>query len=86
MVAAERSDQVAGMDEIEGVRLELAVEQIIDDELYVGDSFCLEKRTSRCEQALVDVPAYDLAGGADPLAENPKPAQGAAANVQGTLA
>ena len=31
------------MDEIEGVRLELAVEQIIDDELYVGDSFCLEK-------------------------------------------
>jgi hypothetical protein len=31
------------VDEIERVRLEFAVEQIIGDELYVGDSFCLQK-------------------------------------------
>jgi hypothetical protein len=31
------------MDEIEGLRLQLALEQIIDDEFYVGDSFRLQK-------------------------------------------
>jgi hypothetical protein len=31
------------MDEIEGLRLQLALEQIVDDELYVGDPFCLQK-------------------------------------------
>ncbi len=41
--ASERSDQVAGMDEIERLRLELALEEIIDDEFYVGDSFGLQK-------------------------------------------
>src|SRR5215216_5640219 len=70
------------MDEIEGLRRQLAREQIIDDELDVGDSFCLQKRTSGTEQSLVYVGAYDLAGGADPLAEDPKPAHGSAADVQ----
>jgi hypothetical protein len=41
--ASERSDQVAGMDEIERLGLQLAVEQIIDDEFYVGDSFGIQK-------------------------------------------
>ena len=81
--ASERSDQVAGVDEIEGLGLQLAVEQIIDGELHVGDPFCLQKGTGGIEQALVYVGAYDLAGGADPLAEDPKPAQGSAADVQG---
>jgi hypothetical protein len=31
------------MDEIEGLRLELAVEQVIDDQLYVRDPFCLQE-------------------------------------------
>ena len=31
------------MDEIERMRLQLAVEQIIDDELDVGDPLCLQK-------------------------------------------
>ena len=31
------------MDEIERSRLELAVEQIVDDELDVGDPFFLQK-------------------------------------------
>jgi hypothetical protein len=31
------------MDEIERLRPQLALEQIIDDEFYVGDSFCLQK-------------------------------------------
>src|SRR5215211_6114971 len=74
------------MDEIERVRLQPAVEQVIDDELYVRDPFCLQKRTSGIEQALVYVRAYDLARGADPLAEDAKPAQGSAADIQGTPA
>src|SRR5215216_4306662 len=71
------------MDEIEGLRRQLAREQIIDDELDVGDSFCLQKRTSGTEQALVYVGADELAGGSDPLAEDPKPAHGSAADVEG---
>jgi hypothetical protein len=74
------------MDEIEGLRLQLAVEQIIDDQFYVADFFILQKRTSGLEHALVDVGAHDLAGRADPLAEDPKPAHGSAANVQGASA
>jgi hypothetical protein len=31
------------MDEIERLRLQLALEQIVDNELYIGDSFCLQK-------------------------------------------
>ena len=41
--ASERSDQVAGMYEIEGLGLELALEQVIDDQFYVGDSFGRQK-------------------------------------------
>ena len=41
--ASERSDLVARMDEIERLRLQLALEQIIDDEFYVGDAFGLQK-------------------------------------------
>ena len=52
------------IDEIERLRLQLAAEQIIDDELYVGDPFRVQKRTSGIEQTLVDVPAHDLSGGA----------------------
>src|SRR5690242_10832250 len=74
------------MDEIERSRLQLAVEQIVDDEFHVGDTFCLQKCTSRIEQALVDVRANDLPGGPDPLAQNPKPAQGSRSDVQRTSA
>ncbi len=81
--ASKRSDHVAGVDEIERLGLKLAVEEIIDGELHVGDPFCLQKRTGGIEQALVYVGAHHLAGGADPLAEDPKPAQGSAADVQG---
>jgi hypothetical protein len=80
--ASERSDHVAGVDEIERLRLQLAVEEIIDDELHVGDPFCLQKGTGGIEQALVYVGAYHLAGGINPVAEDPKPAQGPAADVQ----
>jgi hypothetical protein len=31
------------MEEIERLRLQLALEQIIDDELYVGDPFILQE-------------------------------------------
>jgi hypothetical protein len=81
--ASERSDHEAGMDEIERLRLQPAVEQIIDDKLYVGDPFCRQKCAGRVEQALVYVRAYHLPGGANPLAEDPKPAQRSAADVQG---
>jgi hypothetical protein len=37
--ASQRSDLVAGMDHIERMRLQLALEQIIDDQFYIGDSF-----------------------------------------------
>ena len=70
------------MDEIERTRPQLALEQIVNDEFNVGDSFFLEKCTSGAEQALVYVCAYELAGGPDPLAEDPKPAHGSAADVQ----
>ena len=81
--ASERSDHVAGVDEIERLGLELAVEEVVDGELHVRDPLCLQKRTGGIEQALVNVGAHHLAGGADPLAEDPKPAQGSAADVQG---
>src|SRR5215213_7207798 len=81
--ASKRSDHVAGVDEIEKLGLQLAVEKIIDGQLHVGDLLCLQKRTGGIEQALVYVGAYYLAGRADPLAEDPKPAQGSAADVQG---
>ena len=74
------------MDEIERLRLQLAVENVVDEELCVGDPLRLQKRTSGIEQALVYVRAYDLARRADPLAEDPKPAQGSAADVQGAPA
>ena len=80
--ASERSDHVPGVDEIERFGLQLAVEKIIDGELHVPDPFGLQKGTGGIEQALVYVGTHHLAGGADPLAEDPKPAQGAAADVQ----
>jgi hypothetical protein len=74
------------MDEIERSGLQPAVEQIIDDQFYVRDSFGLQKLTSGVEQALVDIGAHGLAGRADPLAEDPKPAHGSTADVQGASA
>src|SRR5215207_9901567 len=74
------------MEEIEALRLQLALEQVIDSELDVGDSFCFEKRTSGSEQALVHVRAHNLAGGAGPLAEDAKPAQGTTTDIQGPFA
>src|SRR3954452_16449897 len=62
--------------------LQLAVEQVVDDELNVGNPFCLQNGTSGIEQTLVDVGAHDLAGGTDPLAEDPEPAQSSAADVK----
>ena len=59
--ASERSDHIAGVDEIERLRLKLAVEKVIDDELHVGDPFCLQKGTGGIEQALVYVGAYHAA-------------------------
>ena len=41
---SERSDLVAGMDEIERVRLQLTVEQIeLSDQFYVGDFLFLQE-------------------------------------------
>jgi hypothetical protein len=80
--ASKRGDHVSGVDEIEGFGLQLAVKKIIDGELHVGDPFCVQKGTGGIEQARVYVGAYDLAGGADPLAEDPKPAQSPATDVQ----
>src|SRR5215208_5676901 len=74
------------MDEIERLRVQLAVEQIVDDQFDVGDFFLLQEGTRRVEHALIDVGAHDLAGRADPLAEDPKPAHGSAADVQGASA
>src|SRR5215204_2326776 len=74
------------MNEIEGLRLQPALEQIIDYEFYVGDSFGVQKCTSAIEQAFVYVGAHDLTGGPDPLAEDPKPAHGSAADVQSAFA
>src|SRR5687767_11081382 len=80
--ASKRSDQVTGVDEIERLGLQPAVEKIDDGELNVGDPFCLQKGTGGIEQTVVYVGADHLAGGADPLAEDPKPAQCSAADVQ----
>src|SRR5688572_28864368 len=81
--ASKRSDHVAGVDEIERLRLQLGVEQIIDSEVYVGDPFGLQEQTGGIKEALVDVGADHLTRGVDPLAEDPKPAQSSAADVQG---
>ena len=86
MAASERSDHVAGMDEIERLRLELAVEEVVDGQLHVRDPLGLQKRAGGSEQTFIDVAANHLARGADPLAEDPKPAQSSAACVQDSLA
>jgi hypothetical protein len=41
--ASERSDLVAGMDEIERLRFQLGLEQIIDEKFYVGESLRPQK-------------------------------------------
>ena len=82
----QRGDHVARVDEVESSRIQLAVEQIIDDELDVGDSFRLQKRPRGAEQPFVDVGTHDPAGRADPVPKDPKPAQCPAADVQGTSA
>jgi hypothetical protein len=81
--ASKRSNQIAGVYQIERLRIQLAVEKIIDDKLRVRDPFSLQKGTSGIEQARIYIAAYHLARGADPLAQDPKPAQRSAADVQG---
>ena len=71
------------MDEIKRLRRKLALEQVIDDKLYVGDPLGLQKCTGGIEQILVDIGTDNLAGGTDPLAEDSKPAQRSAADVKG---
>ena len=74
------------MNEIERLRLQPAGEQIVENQFDVGDLFFLQERPSGVEQARVDVGAHDLAGRADPVAEDSKPAQGSATDVQGASA
>src|SRR4029079_9894975 len=80
--APKRRDQVAGVDDIERLGLQRALEQIVDGKFDVRDPFGVQKRACGIEKALVHIGANHLAGGADPLAEDPKPAQGSAADVQ----
>src|SRR5215217_5675935 len=70
------------MNEIERLRLQLALEQVVDEQFDVRDLCRLQKRTSGTEQVLVDVGTYDFACRPDPFAEDPKPAQGSAADIQ----
>ena len=49
------------MHEIEGLRLQLAVEEIIDDEFYIRDSLSLQKQACTIEQPLVYVGTYNVA-------------------------
>jgi hypothetical protein len=79
---SKRRDHVAGVDEIEGTGLQLAVEEIIDGELHVGDAFRVQERAGGLQQALVDVGADHPSRGANPVAEDPEPTQRSAADVQ----
>ena len=71
--ASKRCDHVAGVDEIEGLGLQTAVEKIIDGELHVGDPFCLEKRTGANEQALVACNLGTGLGRGDPMQSEGRP-------------
>src|SRR3712207_5758125 len=74
------------MDEIERSRLQLAGEQVVEDQFHVRDPFLLKERPSSVEQALVDGVPHHLAERADPFAEESTPAQGSAPDVQSASA
>ena len=74
------------MHEIERPCFKPTVEQIIDDELDVGDFFRLEKSACSIEEAFVDVASDDSAAGPDPLAKDPQPSQSPTPDVQSAAA
>ena len=58
----------------------------LTDELDVGDPVCPEDELGGSEHARVEVGAHDPSRWADPLAQDPQPAQHAATDVEGSPA
>ena len=84
--ASKRADQEAAVHEVEGSRLQLALEQVVRDKLDALDLLLVQEGARGAQQALVDVRAHHLAGRPDPVAEDPKPAECPAAEVDGASA
>jgi hypothetical protein len=68
---------------VERTRLELAGEEIVLDEADVPEALLGCEPVGRAEHRLVDVGPRHLSVGADPLAQDPEPAEDAAADVEG---
>jgi hypothetical protein len=75
----ERADFVAGVHEVERVRLELACEEIVLDEADVPQALFGNEPVGGREHRLVDVESRHLSFGADPLAQDSEPTQHAVA-------
>jgi hypothetical protein len=69
--------------EVERARLELAGEEIVLDEADVPEAFLRHEAVGRAEHGLVDIRSRHLSVRADPLAQDPQPAEDAAAEIEG---
>lgn len=73
------------MDEVEGVRLQRAGEQVVDEEFDVAESLGGGELPGHGQHPLVDVGA-DHRSAAGPFAQDPQPTQDSASNVKDVLA
>jgi hypothetical protein len=88
LAATERGELEAGVHQVEPGGLQLADEQVVVDQRHVVKAFVGHQLLGGGQHRLIDVGPHDLPVGADPVAEQPQPAQRAAADVQdpGSLA
>jgi hypothetical protein len=80
---AQREDQAPGVDQVERGGLQLAGEQVIVDQRHIAETLGGRGLFGGGQHRRVDVGPDDLPVGADPVAEQPQPAERAAADVQG---
>lgn len=82
VAAAEGAELEPGVHEIERGRLEVAGEEVVLDERDVSEPLGGDEGVGGRQHLLVDVGAGDRSVRADPLAEQPQPPHGAAADVE----
>ena len=82
VAAPEGADLVAGVHEVERVRLELAGEEIVLDQADVPQALLGHEPVGGGEHRLVDVGPGHLPVGSHPLAQDPQPPEHAATDIQ----
>ena len=81
--APEGEDQRPGMHQVEGGGFQLAGEQVVVDQRHVAKTLRGHELVGGGQHLVLDVGPDNLPIFADPFAEQPQPAQRAAADVQG---